>query len=347
MSIPTQYSADVIGVPQTYGKRNIDQLLEGSDGSNKFVMRSGDSMMGSLRMLNGYTVTGLPLASIPGDAASKLYVDSALMAKLSASGGSMYGDITLQGGSTVTGVPLPLRASDVVSLSYTEAALQTKLSSNGGLMFGDIDLTNGSTVTGVPTPLRDSDAVPLSYISGIIAGAGGPFVKVIGDTMMGNLVMDNCTVTVQLPPVDDTDVANKKYVDDVVTTGYLPVVGGAMTGDLVMNNCTVIVPPPVDDTDVANKKYVDDVQQGYLPLTGGTLTGTLSVEGEGCFIRCEETAVLDDDCVNKLYVDTLIKPFTDRINPGYLVPIMLSATPIPPYVVTSSSIFSDSLGIYV
>ena len=82
-------------------------------------------------------------------------------------------------------------------------------------------------------------------------------------TMNSNLNMNNRKVVHLLQPTDDTDAANKKYVDDnkVDVSNYLKVDGtNKMTGNLNMDNCEIEnLNNPTNGTDATNKKYVDSV----------------------------------------------------------------------------------------
>ena len=82
--------------------------------------------------------------------------------------------------------------------------------------------------------------------------------------MLNNLNMDNKEIIHLRQPTDDTDAANKKYVDDnkVDVSNYLKVDGtNKMTGDLNMDNHKIknLNDEPTSGTDAVNKNYVDSV----------------------------------------------------------------------------------------
>lgn len=144
-------------------------------------------------------------------------------------------------------------------------------------------------------------------------------VSKAGDTMSGNLDMQQNTVTNVKDPVSDTDVVTLGYfnANKGDTSGkYLPTAGGTMGGNIDMTgNKIVNVPNPSSDTDVSNKQYVDnqittqvptivsnqieekvpqivadeisepdspvmtELDKKFLPLTGGALTGALTLSG--------------------------------------------------------------------
>lgn len=165
-----------------------------------------------------------------------------------------------------------------------------------------------------------------------------------GDTMSGNLNMQQNTVTNVKDPVADTDVVTLGYfnANKGDTSGqYLPTAGGTMGGNIDMAGHKIVnVPNPSADTDVSNKQYVDnqittqvptivnqqieekvpqivadeinepdspiitELDKKFLPLEGGALTGALSLGGNAVTNVAGPTA--DTDAVNKQYVDNAI-----------------------------------------
>ena len=82
--------------------------------------------------------------------------------------------------------------------------------------------------------------------------------------MTNDLNMDNKKIINLRQPTDDTDAANKKYVDDnkVDFSSYIKVDGtNKMAGDLNMENNKIINlnDEPTTGTDAVNKNYVDSV----------------------------------------------------------------------------------------
>ena len=101
-------------------------------------------------------------------------------------------------------------------------------------------------------------------------------------------------------PTDDTEAANKLYVDNV-SNDKLPLAGGTMSGSINMNgsqlqnslladatldsnldanglNITNLA-TPTNGGDATNKTYVDGQVATALPLTGGTMTGNIDFLG--------------------------------------------------------------------
>lgn len=155
-------------------------------------------------------------------------------------------------------------------------------------------------------------------------------------------------------PVDDTDAANKQYVDQE-NTKYLPLTGGAMSGNINMvgrsvyaiGDLTLIKGVQLKDYTVNNRKYLDirdratmikiPVKAGnaveddelvtksqmetadskYLPLTGTTEDNP--VTGVVTFngestITGVSTPVNDTDVVTKKYVDDIKEELIRLIN---------------------------------
>lgn len=170
-------------------------------------------------------------------------------------------------------------------------------------------------------------------------------VSKAGDTMSGNLDMQQNTVTNVKDPVSDSDVVTLRYftANKGDTSGkYLPTAGGTMGGNIDMTgNKIVNVPNPSADTDVSNKQYVDnqittqvptivtsqieekvpqmvadeinkpespvvtELDKKYLPLAGGALTGALSIGGNAVTNVADPTNPTDG--VNKQYVDEALQ----------------------------------------
>lgn len=171
-----------------------------------------------------------------------------------------------------------------------------------------------------------------------------------GDTMSGNLNMQQNTVTNVKDPVADTDVVTLGYfnANKGDTSGqYLPTAGGTMGGNIDMSGHKIVnVPNPSANTDVSNKQYVDsqittqvptivnqqieekvpqivadeinepdspiitELDKKFLPLEGGALTGTLSLGGNAVTNVSGPTA--DTDAVNKQYVDNALSGVTGK-----------------------------------
>lgn len=137
-----------------------------------------------------------------------------------------------------------------------------------------------------------------------------------GGTMTGPINMGSQKITNVGNPTENTDVANKIFVDTAFQTlesemgttlaGYLQLKGGTMSGVLDMGGHYIQnIETPQSADDAATKGYVDGQVEGlqstvssslnnYLPLSGGTLTGPLVLSGN---------PTQSNQAANKQYVD--------------------------------------------
>jgi hypothetical protein len=150
------------------------------------------------------TITGLTSPTNASDAATKLYVDTAISnlidtapgtldtlnelaaalgddpnfvttvtasiaTKLPLAGGTMSGDIAM-GANKITGVGAPTTNTDAATKLYVDTADALKLNLAGGTMSGAIAM-GGSKITGVGTPTDNADATTKLYVDGILGSA--------------------------------------------------------------------------------------------------------------------------------------------------------------------------------
>lgn len=155
-------------------------------------------------------------------------------------------------------------------------------------------------------------------------------------------------------PVDDTDAANKQYVDQEATK-YLPLTGGKMTGDINLNNkgiygifdmtfnpdvqlrsgvgnnrnylqvvragtdnkLSIKAADAVEDDELVTKSQMETADSKYLPLIGTTEDNP--VTGVVTFngestITGVSTPVNDTDVVTKKYADDIKTELDDKTN---------------------------------
>lgn len=156
-----------------------------------------------------------------------------------------------------------------------EADLSQYLLLSGGTMTGDIVLAN--------EPISDNHPATKKYIDDNIAkcvklttanaGTIKAYVQngakqdvcLVSSSGDGNAIVRygaQGRITSKLEPVENTQVANKLYVDNQVKTA-LPLTGGTITGNIdVEGNLTVggsaiVSAMPTNDNSIANKQYVD------------------------------------------------------------------------------------------
>ena len=132
-----------------------------------------------------------------------------------------------------------------------------------------------------------------------------------GGTMTAAINMGNKKITNLGTPTENTDAANKKYVDDTAGKN-LPKAGGTMSGNIAMNSNKITgLGTPTSDYEAANKKYVDDTAGKNLPKAGGTMTGAINMGSNKITNLATPTA--STDAVNKSYVDSKKAVFTGTI----------------------------------
>jgi hypothetical protein len=103
-----------------------------------------------------------------GDAATKLYVDTADATKLPLAGGTMSGDLNM-GSNTVTGLKAPSANDDAATKTYVDTADGTKLSLGGGTMTGAIAM-GSNKITGLSDPTDAGDAANKGYVDNAVQG---------------------------------------------------------------------------------------------------------------------------------------------------------------------------------
>lgn len=181
-----------------------------------------------------------------------------------------------------------------------------------------------------------------------------------GGTMTGPINMGGQKITSLGNPTENTDVANKIFVDTAFQTlesemtdslaGYLPLKGGTMAGVLNMGGHYIQnIETPQTDDEAANKGYVDGQVEGlqstvnsslsnYLPLSGGTLTGALTLNGNPS---------QDNHAANKAYVDSQISGLSSVYVPlsgGTLTgPLVLSGNPTQSNQAANKQYVDDTL----
>lgn len=237
---------------------------------------------------SGYRITGLPEPTGDSDAATKQYVDNAV----AGSGGGETGGITQE-------------QADARYLQLT-----------GGTMTGSLDLGNQQLLNTTNIVNGDvmSNNTSITLNNGYIAFdiAGTRILSIYGSAI--NAV--NHRIQNVSDPQDNTDAANKLYVDTSVSNvqtnintlsttvddilegtepiPYLSDDGGTLNGPLNMgNNKITIQSTPTEATDVPNKQYVDNavsnIQTGGGGVPIGTIISLMGTTAPNGYLVCDGT----------------------------------------------------------
>jgi hypothetical protein len=150
----------------------------------------------------------------------------------------------------IVNVAAPINPTDAMNLSYfTSSALTIA----GGTMnpTANIAFVGGGEILGLPAiPSSNTSATSKLYVDTLLAdgatAAGGVYVKKIGDTLTGNLIMSADTRIFLPTPsgtgfIGATEVVNKSYVDSTIggTGLFVKSAGDTMTGTLEINGATI------------------------------------------------------------------------------------------------------------
>lgn len=275
--------------------------------ANQFVDVSGDTMTGPLAM-GAQKITSSYNPQDGEDLTNKAYVDAGLNEKLSLSGGTMTGNI-LMGGNKVVSSAVPVSGDDLTNKDYVDTAIGNQHTADktqfvdaaGDTMTGPLDMATNK-VTSSYTPTDDNDLTNKTFVDtelskqkseleGEIAQAienvtNGTtpisgVVKTDGSTPLTATWNAGQKITAIPTPTENTDVANKKYVDDAVsgvqiegvvkTDGSTPLTATWNAGQKITG-----IPTPTENSDVANKEYVDAHAGGGGDVTAAgdnTFTG--------------------------------------------------------------------------
>jgi hypothetical protein len=204
--------------------------LTDSDAANKqyvddnFVNVAGDTVTGNLTFAGGAKVTGLPTPIVNGDAANKAYVDAEATARANA-------DATLQ--AAINAEITARIAGDTSVQSAVNAEITARASADATLQAAinaeitartSADTTLQNNLNAEATARAAADATLQAAIDAEVSArsalsqyADDTFLKKSGGTVTGALVIGSGGSLTGVPtPVNDTDAANKAYVDSIL-----------------------------------------------------------------------------------------------------------------------------------
>jgi len=202
------------------------------------------------------------------------------------------------------------------------------LRKSGDILEGDLDIDKHRVIN-LPEPIDNDDAVTLRYADanylkcreGIITNELVMQSKTTfenGLDVESTLNMNNHPITNVPSPEQNSDAANKAYVDVVRAelASKLDIAGGTVNGLVTMENILTLenilnmqavidmnrrkiinLATPTHNTDAATKAYVDT----KLPADGGVMEGELDMDGNK--IINVAAPVDSSDAATKAYVD--------------------------------------------
>lgn len=151
----------------------------------------------------------------------------------------------------------------------------------------------------------------------------GVFVKKSGDVVTGDLTFNNRKITGLANPTNNSDVANKLYVDSLAGL-RLPLAGGTMSGSIDMGGNRIKgLYAPVDAADAVRKTDLDALYDVFIKKAGDVVTGDLTFNGGR--ISGLSVPTVSHGAANKAYVDTQIDAKLSR-SKGEFSPALYAGT---------------------
>lgn len=241
--------------------------------NNVNVVNHNIRNVAGIEMSNSGTISGLGAPVNDGDATNKQYVDNAIS---EATSGGGTGGITQD-------------QADQRYLQLSGGTMTGALNMGTQNLLGVGAIVNGDTPTANTAVTLSNGAISFDVGSTRVLSLYGSAINAV------NHRIQNVST-----PQDNTDAANKQYVDTAVSgvqtnidtvsgtvddildgtesLSYLPDNGGTLTGALNMgNNKITMGATPTETTDVTNKGYVDGVVKVVSDEVDGILAGTTPV----------------------------------------------------------------------
>lgn len=176
---------------------NVTGNVTAASGTSSFT---DVTINGTLNMNAGTTatITNLTTPVANGDAANKLYVDTAVATVIDSAPGAL---------DTLNELAAALGDDANFSTTIT-TSIATKLPLAGGTMTGPIAMGT-SKITGLGDPTANQDAVTKAFSDSTYLGFSG-------GTMTGAINMGSSKVTTSYTPTDAADLTTKTYVDTIL-----------------------------------------------------------------------------------------------------------------------------------
>lgn len=248
-------------------KETLDQIQSGVL-VLPYLPIAGGTMEGDI-VMDGHKITGLPEPTVSSDAVTKEYVDRISPGTIGHASKDAYGVVKIGDGINVQGGVISVTDGGGGGEGYLPLAGGTMDAD------ANITMQGTGTIKGVPNPTADTDAANKAYVDnavesveftlpvassdtlggimvgegltitpeGVLSATGGSeppdtYLPLAGGTMNenANIFMNGTGTIKSVPaPTADSDVANKKYVDDAVagevSGNYLSLNGGTMNKD--------------------------------------------------------------------------------------------------------------------
>ena len=230
-------------------------------------------------------------------------INNTLATKLTKSGDTLSGNISCANTYKLTYVPNPSASTDVANKSYVDTAtssisstvsslsssMSTKLNKTGDILQGDINCNSLFRLYNVPNPGSNYDIANKIYVDTATSGISSTVTSLSstvsnklsksGDTLTGNINCNSLYKLTNVPnPTTSTDVANKAYVDSVVSTGGS---GTSFTGIITNNTSPQLALQRTTDGEDSIKFYNSVVSAANYRLgTGISNSGDFSLYSE-------------------------------------------------------------------
>ena len=264
---------DITTVEGDYVKKAGDTMTGNlTMGLNQIVMDTGHIVAGNNTLLfegyPGIDVDGAKISMVADpveamDAANKEYVDNAVAGVkptgdyLPLTGGTMNGDINMGVNNSVrfgaaNYALYQNKGTGHLVLTGNSNTDIVEMNNIGTLQFG-----NKTTIRNVKTPTNNGDAAPKSYVDDQIAVAKNDvqeqmqgYLPLTGGRLSGNLLVDE-------DPVEDLQVATKRYVDQhsggggartTIRSGYFDFVITPINEQLFSCDCYMFQPYTISAT---------------------------------------------------------------------------------------------------
>lgn len=138
-----------------------------------------------------------------------------------------------------------------------------------------------------------------------------PYLPKAGGTMTGNIDMGANVIENVGAPINPTDGATKKYVDDAITgvtptESYLPVSGGTMEGNLNMGNHQITNVDTFTATNIIVKGTAE--ASASIKVTGNASRSEIDLNDASnnpVVLKGVDTPADNNDAANKSYVDAV------------------------------------------